>query len=372
MTVSDPVPWQLGIEEEYLLVDAVDGALRQDSATVRRVARARFDEDIDPELLRSQVEVATGICATVDDAGEELHRLRRRVASAAAEAGCRLMAAGSHPTSRWTDQELTDKARYHDLEDAMAQVALETVICGLHVHVGIPDPEDRIRAMAGARPWLGPLLALSASSPYWEGRDTGFASFRTPIFRRWPQTGVPNAFADWADFEHLVEDLTAAGAVEDGTNLYWDLRPSVRFPTVEWRVADACPTLDDTLTIAALARAVLRSTVDASCPPAAESPAVLRIEVLEAAVRRAARFGLGADLVEPATGRLAPAPTVVRQLVTWCRPALDAAGDTERVEEGVARILAGGNGADRQRRAYSRRRSFADVIDLVTSETERG
>lgn len=365
---SNDDAWRLGVEEEYLLVDRGAGDLRQDSATVRRVVRSVFGEDIDPELLRSQVEVATPVCATIDDAAAHLLRLREQVAAAAGTVDCHLVAVGSHPTARWADQEVTDKTRYHDLERAMAQVALETVICGLHIHVGVPDPDDRIRALNAARVWLGPLLALSASSPYWEGRDTGFSSFRTPVFRRWPQTGVPHAMTDWADFAALVDALVAAGAVDDGTNLYWDLRPSVRFPTVELRVADACPRLDDGLTVAALARAVVRAALDPACTPRSKT-ADLRTEVLEAAVRRAARHGLNGELVSPRSGRLAPARDVVGELLEWCRPALDASGDRDRAENGVERILADGNSADRQRRAYAERESFADVVALLAGET---
>ena len=362
--------WHLGIEEEYLLVDEAGGDLRHDGATVQRVVRAVYGEDIDPELLSSQVEVATPVSGGLEEAAAHLERLRRQVGAAAASVGCGLVAAGSHPTARWADQEVTDKERYLDLERAMAQVAQETVICGLHVHVGVPDPDDRIRALTAVRRWLGPLLALSASSPFWEGRDTGFASFRTPIFRRWPQTGVPAEMASWAEFAGLVDALVDAGAIEDGTNLYWDLRPSVRFPTVELRVADACPRLEDTLTLAALARAAIRAAVDRDCPPPAGMQAPdLRTEVLEAAVRHAARHGLGGELVSPSSGRPAPAADVVGELLDWCRPALEAGGDRERAEEGVARILAGGNSAARQRRAYSVSQSAAEVIRLLVAET---
>ena len=362
--------WHLGIEEEYLLVDEARGDLRHDGATVQRVVRAVYGEDIDPELLSSQVEVATPVSAGLDEAAAHLERLRRQVGAAAASVGCGLVAAGSHPTARWADQEVTDKERYLDLERAMAQVAQETVICGLHVHVGVPDPDDRIRALTGVRRWLGPLLALSASSPFWEGRDTGFASFRTPIFRRWPQTGVPGEMASWAEFSGLVDALMDAGAIDDGTKLYWDLRPSVRFPTVELRVADACPRLEDTLTLAALARAAVRAAIDPGCPPpAGMRPPELRTEVLEAAVRHAARHGLTGGLVSPSSGRAAPAAEVVGEMLDWCRPALEAGGDWERAEEGVGRILAAGNSAARQRAAYSVSQSPADVIRLLVAET---
>ena len=363
-------PWGLGIEEEYLLFDAAGHGLRNDSETVRAVVAARSGDDVDPELLQSQVEVATAVHHDIDDAAAELRRLRHAVGAAALEAGCRLAAAGCHPSARWRDQEVTDKDRYHHLLEVGGQVASETMICGLHVHVGIPDPDDRIRAANAARRWLGPLLALSASSPFWEGRDTGFASFRTPVFRRWANTGVPGTFSDFDDFSRLVDDLVAAGSIDDGTNLYWDIRPSVRFPTVEVRVADACPRLDDTLVIAALVRAVLRSAIDPGTrPPAAGSAATPRVEVLEAAVRHAARVGLGETLVHPGTGRLAPAADVVAALVEWCRPALEAFDDLTLVEHGVTRILGTGGASGRLRAAYARSGDLDDVAALLVAET---
>jgi carboxylate-amine ligase len=239
--------------------------------------------------------------------------------------------------------------------------------------VGIADPEARIRAVNGARRWLGPLLALSASSPFWQGSDTGFASYRSPVFRRWPNTGLPTAFADWEDFAGLVDALAAAGLVDDGTNLYWDVRPSVRYPTVEVRVADACPRLDDTLVIAALIRAVLRSLVDPATPPAGppEAGPGARHELLEAAIRHAARNGLGGDLVHPATARQAPASEVVAALVAWCRPALEVAGDADRVDEGVERILASGGAAARLRAARESG-GWDAVTELVVAETAAG
>lgn len=369
--MSDDPAWGIGVEEEHLLADARSGGLRQASAEVRAAVAARFAEDAEPELLASQVEVATGVCATLDDAGAELRRLRRRLGDAAAAEGCRLLTVGTHPTARWDDQVVTDQPRYLEIEAAMGQVARETVICGLHVHVGIPGPDDRIAALDGARPWLAPLLALSASSPFWQGADTGFASFRTPVFRRWPTTGVPPPLGDWGGFEHLAATLADAGAAEDATHIYWDLRPSVRYPTVEVRVADACPRLEDTLLVAGLARAVLRTAagpdhggVAAGGPGARDLPT----PVWEAAVRGAARHGLTADLVHPATGRPAPAGEVLDALLAWCRPALEAAGDDQLVDAGVRRVLRGGTSAERQRAALARRGEWADVVDLVAGE----
>ncbi len=403
-----PPRFTIGIEEEYLLVDGRTGDLRQASSPVVDGASDDLGEQIQPELLQSQVEVATPVCASLHEARAEIVRLRSAAADAARAEGCRLTAAAAHPTARWESQRVTEKDRYRSLADGMGQVANETLICGMHVHVGVADREDRVRVLDELRPWLPVLLALSASSPYWEGRDTGLDSFRTPIFRRWPQTGMPQPFADWAELEALVAALAAAGAITDGTNLYWDLRPSWRFDTVEVRIADVCPAVDEALAIAGLVRALVWTVLSGPGPTAGprsrsggrsgagrqagprsrsggrsgagrqagpgpvSGAARPRTEVLEAAVRRAARFGLGGDLVHPVDGSLAPAGAVVDALVDHCAAGLDSLGDADLVAAGIDRIRRDGNSATRQRRAFARRQRWADVVDALADETLAG
>jgi len=366
----------IGVEEEYQLLDAVTGELRPDNMAVLRRAEPAMGDTVHPELLQSQVEVSTGVCESLDEVEAELLRLRRTLNAAAASKGCRLGAAGTHPTARWQAQQVTPKERYEDLIEGFQQVARETLIFGCHVHIGVADPDERIRVMNRVRTCLPGLLALSANSPFWGGRETGYASYRTALFRRWPMTGVPLRFQDDREYRSLVASLVQAGMIDDATKIYWDIRPSERFPTLEFRVADVCLTVDEAVTIAGLAAgAVASAAVAARAAEAAGGPDAdpgrhvdPRPELLEAAVWHAARYGLGADLIDLNEGRPAPAPATIGRIVDGLRDALEDLGMWDRVRDGVKAIVARGNGADRQRRAFEQG-GFPRVLELIAAET---
>lgn len=359
--------WTLGVEEEFQLLDATTGDLRPESAAVLRSAGQILGEEVQPELLRSQVEIATPICRTLDEVSSELRRLRELVGEAAAGEGCRLGAAGTHPFAVWQDQKITAKERYLDLADEFQQVARETMIFGLHVHVGIADPDLTIEVMNRVRPWLGALVALGANSPFWAGVDTGYASYRTEVFRRFPMTGTPQRLHGRRDYDQLVRTLVATGAITDATKLYWDIRPSARFPTLEFRVTDVCLRVHETVALAGLIRALARTAADDA---AAGLPLVdPRPEVLEAAIWRAARFGMEGELIDPVAGCSRPAADFIGRVLQVASGALCAAGDAEVVRTAVDRLICEGTGAARQRAAYARRGHFGDVVDLIAEET---
>jgi carboxylate-amine ligase len=203
-------------------------------------ARPELGDRVQPELYRSQVEMNTPVCATLGEVRDAVRRGRRALAEAAEGEGLRLAAAGTHPFSHWRDQTLTEKTRYRNLAQDYRQVFREQVVFGCHVHVGIEDREAAIQTMNRVRPWLPVLLALSGNSPYWLGADTGYASYRTEVWNRWPMAGMPQAFASRAEYDRLVETLMATGSVREPTKLYWDVRPSARQETLEFRVADVC------------------------------------------------------------------------------------------------------------------------------------
>jgi carboxylate-amine ligase len=357
----------LGVEEEYQLLDAVTGNLRPASAAVLGAARSALGEEVQPELLRSQVEIATPICRTLDEISAELRRLRCSVGEAATEVGCRLGAAGTHPFAVWQDQQVTPKQRYLDLADEFQQVARETLIFGCHVHVGIADPELAIDVMNRVRPWLSALVALSTNSPFWAGVDTGYSSYRTEVFRRFPMTGTPHFFRGRRDYDDLVETLVATGAITDATRLYWDIRPSARFPTLEFRVSDVCLRVSETVALAGLVRGLVAAAADeaATGAPAVEP----RPEVLEAAIWRAARYGMDDELVDPAAGRALPAVDFVGRALEFAGDALRAAGDWDLVTAAIEQLIEDGTGAQRQRAAFARRHHFDDVIQLIADET---
>jgi carboxylate-amine ligase len=360
----------LGVEEEYLLLDADSGVLRPVNELVLRDAEPSMGDTVHSELKRSQVEVSTPVCTSLEEVATELRALRRRLNEAAARHGCRLGAAGSHPSARWETQEVTPNERYLAMADEYQQTAAETLICGCHVHVGVDDLDLRIRVMNRIRPWLPTILALSANSPFWGGDDTGYASYRTMVFRRWPMTGMPQHFADNNDYEDAVDALVKAGAIEDATHLYWYARPSARFPTLEMRVADVCLTVEEAVAVAGLiAAAVEIARLDDERDRGADPTVRVRPEVLEAAVWRAARYGVSDRLIDVVAGDLRPADEVARGLLTTLRPALEDGGAWELVRDGVERILTDGNAADRQRAVYRRRGSLTDVALFIAEAT---
>jgi carboxylate-amine ligase len=360
----------VGVEEEYQLIDPDSRALCPQSHTIVPAAPADGERRIQPELHASQVEIGTPVCTSLSEVRAEIEALRGKVIAAAASEGVLVGAAGTHPFSRWEDQPITPKERYRMLEEHYQHVARETVTFGSHVHVGVEDPDAVIEIMNRARSWIPPLLALAATSPYWYGVDTGYASFRTEIVRRWPLSDVPHPFASRADYETLVGELVAAGCIEDATQIYWDLRPSDRYSTLEFRATDVCMTVDEAVMIAGLVRGLVRSCWAEAV--AGVEPAVVRPELLLAAKWRASRNGIAGKLVDARRARAVPAGELVEELVGFVRPALEDAGEYEEVSSLVATTLERGTGAQRQRAAFARSGRLEDVVDLIVAETSVG
>ncbi len=354
----------IGVEEEFCLVDAASGDLRQSADEVVREARRRLGGQAESELHRSQVETGTGVCRSLADVRAELEHLRGQLREAAAEVGCAVLAAGTHPSATPAESTVNPaKERYRRLEREYQVVAREQLVNGCHVHVGIADRDLAVDVLNRCRPWLATVLALSANSPFWAGADTGYASYRTEVWTRWPLTGMPEPLASRAELDQLVADLEAVEALPDATFLYWDVRPSARYETLEFRAADACLGVDDAVMVAGLWRGLARTCARES---AAGAPAPrLRNELVQTARWRAARYGLSGSLVDLRRRRTAPAAEVVGLLLAHLRPALEEQGDWDELSGLVERTLTDGNGADRQRAALARRGDLGDVIDLL-------
>ena len=361
----------LGVEEEFHLVDASTRQLRARAGEVLGAVQRRLAgrESVDPELLQSQVETGTAVCTTLDEVRGELVRLRGELAAAAAEVGCRIVASGSYP-GPLEHPPVTDDERYQAMAATFGLLAREQVACGCHVHVAFDDRELAVAVLRRSRPWLPALLAVSANSPFWQGEDTGYASYRTQVWSRWPTAGPPAAFGSRAEYDGVVEAMLATGVLRDRGMLYWLVRASAKYDTLEFRVADVCLSVDEAVLLAGLVRALA-----ATCAREEErgsSTGDVRDEVLRAATWQASRAGLDGELVDPASGRPRPARDVVGALVEHVRPALEEAGDAEQVLALVGSVLGGGNGASRQRAAYHRRGSVEDVLDLLVRETAPG
>ena len=360
----------IGVEEEYQILHPETRELRSRAALILPRAEKALGQQVQPELYLSQIEIGTQVCVTLAGVRDELARLRREVIAAAAREGSLIAAAGTHPFSHWEDQRLTPKGRYLDIAQDYQQLAREQLIFGCHVHVGMSDREAAIQVMNRARLWLAPLLALSSNSPFWLGADTGYASFRTEIWRRWPMAGTPQVFSSRAEYDALVECLVKTGSITDATNIYWDVRPSARYQTLEFRVSDVCLTLDETVMVVGLVRSLARVCF---AQAVRDEPARhIRPELLRAAKWRAARYGLTAELIDIEAGRAVPAPELVEKLLTFLRPSLEELGEWEEVS-GLARDTIGrGTGAQRQREAFARAGRLEDVVDLIVSETAKG
>jgi carboxylate-amine ligase len=315
------------------------------------------------------VEMNTPVCSTLGEVRDAVRRARRALVEATAREGLRIAAAGTHPFSHWRDQAVTDKPRYRNLAEDYRQVFREQVVFGCHVHVGFDDREAAIQTLNRVRPWLPVLAALSANSPFWLGGDTGYASYRTEVWNRWPTAGMPEAFASRAEYDALVASLEATGSLREPTKLYWDVRPSTKQETLEFRVADVCSDVDEAVMVAGLARA-LAFTCDQDAARGTPAPR-LRPELLRAAKWRAARHGLDADLVDVLGGRALPAAEMVQVFLHAIRPGLEATGDLEELTDLVAATIARGTGAARQRDTFHRTGSLEAVVDHLVEQTAR-
>jgi carboxylate-amine ligase len=356
----------VGVEEEYQIVDAKTRELHPRALRILPGARAAVGEQVTPEMYLSQIEIGTPVCRTLDEVRAELTRLRREVNAAAEREGCRIAAAGTHPFSHWEDQQLTPRRRYAGIAEEYEQLAREHLIYGCHVHVGVKDREAAVEVMNRARLWLAPLLALAANSPFWLARDTGYASYRTEIWRRWPMAGTPQEFASRSEYDALVESLVETGSVGDATKIYWDVRPSAKFETLEFRVTDVCLTVDEAVMITGLVRALTRTCYDEAMRGA--PPARVRQELLRAAKWRAARYGLDADLIDVERGEAVPAHELVERLLARLRGALEEDGAWDEVGRLVRATLGRGNGAARQRAAAGAG-GLEEVVDFIVAET---
>jgi glutamate---cysteine ligase / carboxylate-amine ligase len=371
MTASPPATaFTVGVEEEYQLVDPVSGALRSSATSVR-------DDDWTGELIaelqETTLEIGTPICDSIADVAAHLQRLRFQANTVAESHGLGIVAAGLHPFSDWEGHSRPPLERYQAIEARYGRIARDEHIFGMHIHVGVPDGIDRIRIGNIARHYLPHLLALSASSPFFEGSDTGFASYRTILWRRWPNSGIPPRFASVAEFDRYVDLLLDSGTMADPWNLYWSLRPHPKYPTIEFRVTDVCPSLRDAAAIAALARAIVYAAASGVLDDRGDqlSP-VLEQELLRINEWRVARDGLAARFVNTTTAvGHESARGAIRRLVDAVSRCAEELGDSAALSD-VEAILERGNAADRMRRYREECGNMKDVVAWLVRESLLG
>ena len=353
---------KIGVEEELLLVDPETGHLTAVSQAA--VQANESEEEVAEELFLQQVETSTPPLVDADALRGAVRDGRRAVGEAAAAAGVRAVAVATPVLGDDEVVAVTPSPRYRRIKQEYGELARQALASAMHVHVEVADDEEGVRVLDAIRPWLPVLTAISANSPYWNGRDTDHASWRTQVWSRWPTAGVAAPFGNAASYREVTRQMVEWGGALDEGMLYFDARLSASFPTVEVRVADVCTDVEDALLVALLTRALVSTVAHRTAAPE------WRADLLQVATWRASRHGLTGELVHPLEADLVPAREACVAVVDFVRLSLEESGDLELVTTSLDRLLAGGSGATRQRRVWERTNSLADVVDDLARRTE--
>jgi carboxylate-amine ligase len=371
---------KMGVEEELLLVNPDTFQLEAVSHQAIRAFReqlASSDDDdlersvadqLEQELFLQQLETTSAPCLDIEQLRSEVRRCRRAASQAAAAVGARVVAVAA-PVLPFTGLTVTRKPRYERMVHDFGEIGRQGAVCGMHVHVEVADDDEAVAVLDRIRPWLPILLGMSANSPFWDGRDTGYSSWRSQIWRRWPTAGPSEPFGDPAGYRAAVAELIASGAAFDKGMMYFDARLAESYPTIEIRVADVCTEEEDVLLIAALSRALVTKAAQ-DWRDGAPVPA-WRTDLLRAAHWRAGRDGMSRDLVDPVTRTPRLARDVLQTLVEHVADGLDATGDRQLVDDAAERLLAGGAGAGRQRGVHAAKGTLEAVVSDLCDRTER-
>jgi carboxylate-amine ligase len=365
-----PPSLTIGIEEEYQIIDPQTRELKSYITQILDEGKLVMREAVKAELHQSMIEVGTEVCRTPAEARNEIIRLRKGVMELAGKHGLKIAAAGTHPFSSWIEQEITPFERYLGVWKDMRDLAHQLLIFGTHVHIGIEDKEFMLDAMNVARYFMPHVLALSTSSPFWMGRETGLKSYRSIIFRHFPRSGLPPTFDSWAQFNQFVEVLVKTNCIPDGTKLWWDVRPNHRYPTLEFRLCDVCTRVDEAVCIAAIFQALIaklwklrRDNLTFRHYPMA---------LIEENKWRAVRYGLDGSLLDLGKQTEKPASHLIREFLTWfLNDVLDDLGSRKEVEYAYD-ILENGSSADRQLATFHKTGNLKDVVDQLIKESEEG
>ena len=368
----------IGVEEEYLLVDrSTLDLVEQAPAGLMEEAERELQGHVSPEFLQCQIEVETSVCKTVGEARNELASLRRTLARIAEGHGLALIAASTHPFADWSRMQFTPKERYLQLAKDLQGVGRRLLICGMHVHIGVENEDLRIDLFNQLPYFLPHLLALSTSSPFWQGRDMGLESYRLTVFDTLPRTGLPPQFESWGEYERAVDVLVSAGIIEDATKIWWDLRPSARFPTLETRICDICTRLDDTAAIAAMVQSLVRMLYRLR----RNNQRWRRYEpfLINENRWRAQRYGVRESLIDFGRGELVAYTDLLEELIGMLREDAEELGCLDELLS-TREILERGTSADRQRRVYKQAleqgadeaEALREVVRFLIDETVEG
>ena len=360
----------IGIEEEYQSIDPETRDLRSHiHAEIVQKGKTLLAERVKPEMHQSVIEIGTGVCANIKEAGAEIRSLRRTIIDLARQNGLRLAAAGTHPFAQWHKQEIYPDDRYRTIVEDMKMVARANLIFGLHVHIGVEDRETAIQIMNGARYFLPHILALSTNSPFWEGMDTGFKSYRCKVFERFPRTNIPDIYTSWSEFENYVNLLIHTKCIDNAKKIWWDIRPHPHFPTLEFRVCDVPMSVEETIAIAALCQAVIAK--------------LYRLHEKNQSFRhysralimenkwRAARYGIDGKMIDFGKQTEVPLRSLMDEMLDFVSDVVDELGSAEELGY-IHKIMAEGTGADRQLKVFAETNDLKAVVDYMIQQTEQG
>jgi len=356
----------LGIEEEFQIVDPQTRELRSHVSQFLEEGKMLLGEQVKPEMIQSMIEVGTGVCKDVQEARTDITKLRGVISTLVGNKGLAIVAAGTHPFSHWQDQKIFDNARYESIVEENQIIARSLLTFGLHVHVGIADPERAIQIMNAIRYLLPHVLALSTSSPFWLGVNTGLKSYRSEVFARFPRTGIPDYFESRGTFERYVDLLVKTNCIDDGKKIYWDVRPHPHFPTLEFRICDIPTRVDDTIAIAALFQAMV-----AKINKLLDRNLTFRLHhkmLIEENKWRAVRFGLDGKMIDFGKRTEAPVPNLIHELLEFVDDVVDDLRSRKEISH-IRTILNRGTSADGQLRVWRETGDINAVVDWLIEMT---
>ena len=357
----------LGIEEEFQIVDPQTRELKSHVSEILEEGKLILGEKLKPEMIQSMIEVGTGVCHNIQEAREDLTRLRCIISMLARKKGMEIVAASTHPFSHWGDQEIFDDERYAFLVEELQMVARSLLIFGLHVHVGIADKDRQIHLMNAARYFLPHVLAMTTSSPFWLGHNTGLKSYRSEVFKKFPRTDIPDHFDNAQSYERYVDTLVKMNCIDNAKKIYWDIRPHPFFPTLEFRICDIPTRVDDTIAVAALFQAIiakLNRMMDKNW-----GFRLYRRMYIQENKWRAVRWGLDGKLLDLGKQKEVPTRDLIRELLDFVDDVLDDLGSRKEVEH-VHTILERGTSADLQLQTYfDNDNKFEPVVDMLIKNT---
>lgn len=357
----------LGIEEEFQIVDPQTRELKSHVSEILDEGKLLLGEKVKPEMIQSMIEVGTGVCHNIQEAREDISKLRCIISSLARKKGMEIVAASTHPFSKWADQEIFDDEHYAFLIQELQMVARSLLIFGVHVHVGIEDKDRQIQIMNAARYFLPHILAMSTSSPFWLGHNTGLKSYRCEVFKKFPRTDIPDHFDSYQSYQRYVETLIKMNCINNAKKIWWDIRPHPNFPTLEFRICDIPTRVDDTIAIAALFQAIvakLHVMIDKNW-----GFRLYRRMYIQENKWRAVRYGLDGKLLDLGKQKEVPARDLIRELLDFVDDVVDDLGSRKEIEH-IHTILERGTSADEQLRVYEESGGdFNAVVDRLIVNT---